>query len=129
MFADLSDAAWTRRESLTGLVAALGADNIRWVGGAIRDSLLGVEVNDVDCATLLLPDEVVRRCNEAGIRTVPTGIEHGTVTAILKGGPVDHHAAPRRFNRWSPGDYCLRRKVGRGCRTARFHHQCALCPS
>lgn len=89
MFADLSDAAWTRRESLTGLVAALGADNIRWVGGAIRDSLLGVEVNDVDCATLLLPDEVVRRCNEAGIRTVPTGIEHGTVTAILKGGPVE----------------------------------------
>lgn len=89
MFAKLSDAAWTQRESLKQLVAALGADNMRWVGGAIRDSLLGAEVNDVDCATTLMPDDVMERCSKAGIRTVPTGIEHGTVTAILKGGPVE----------------------------------------
>ena len=89
MFARLADAAWTRREGLQALTAALGADNMRWVGGAIRDSLLGAEVNDVDCATTLLPDDVMERCRLAGIRTVPTGIEHGTVTAILKGGPVE----------------------------------------
>ena len=51
MFAKLTDAAWTKRESLRDLVTALGAENMRWVGGAIRDSLLGTEVNDVDCAT------------------------------------------------------------------------------
>lgn len=89
MFARLADAEWTRREGLRALTAALGADNIRWVGGAIRDSLLGAEVSDVDCATTLPPEEVIERCREAGIRTVPTGIEHGTVTAILKGGPVE----------------------------------------
>ncbi|QIG53412.1 CCA tRNA nucleotidyltransferase [Altererythrobacter sp. BO-6] len=89
MFARLADAAWTRREGLQALTAALGADNMRWVGGAIRDSLLGSDVSDVDCATRLLPDDVMERCRLAGIRTVPTGIEHGTVTAILKGGPVE----------------------------------------
>lgn len=89
MFAKLSDAAWTRREGLRALTDALGVENIRWVGGAIRDSLLGAAVNDVDCATKLLPDDVMQRCSDAGIRTVPTGIEHGTVTAILKDGPVE----------------------------------------
>ena len=89
MLRDLSQADWPRRAGLASLTAALGADNIRWVGGAVRDSLLGVEVHDVDCATLLTPDLVIDRCRAAGIRTVPTGIEHGTVTAILKDGPVE----------------------------------------
>ncbi|MBA4164225.1 MAG: polynucleotide adenylyltransferase [Erythrobacter sp.] len=89
MGADLNTAEWTRRAGLHALSAALGADNIRWVGGAIRDTLLGLPVNDVDCATLLLPDAVIDRCRAAGIRTVPTGIDHGTVTAILKDGPVE----------------------------------------
>jgi len=89
MFAELSDAAWTKREGLRALTNALGAENIRWVGGAIRDSLLGTDVNDVDCATKLSPDIVIDRCKDVGIRTVPTGIEHGTVTAILPDGPVE----------------------------------------
>ena len=89
MLRDLHQADWTKREGLTALTAALGADNIRWVGGAVRDGLLGVAVADVDCATLLLPAEVIARCGRAGIRTVPTGIEHGTITAILKDGPVE----------------------------------------
>lgn len=89
MLRDLSQADWPRRAGLAALTAALGAQNIRWVGGAVRDSLLGAEVHDVDCATLLTPDTVIDRCRAAGIRTVPTGIEHGTVTAILKDGPVE----------------------------------------
>jgi poly(A) polymerase len=89
MLRDLSEAEWPRRAGLAALTAALGAENIRWVGGAVRDSLLGVAVHDVDCATLLLPAEVIAACGKAGIRTVPTGIEHGTVTAILKDGPVE----------------------------------------
>ena len=89
MLPDLSRAQWTQRAGLAQLAAALGARNIRWVGGAVRDGLLGLAVNDVDCATLLLPDAVIAACARAGIRTVPTGIAHGTVTAILADGPVE----------------------------------------
>lgn len=89
MLRDLAQASWTRREGLALLTAALGAENIRWVGGAVRDGLLGVAVHDVDCATKLLPAEVIAACGRAGLRTVPTGIDHGTVTAILKDGPVE----------------------------------------
>ena len=89
MLRDLGEAEWTRREGLAQLRAALGPENIRWVGGAVRDGLLGIPVHDVDCATLLLPQAVIAACKAAGIRTVPTGIEHGTVTAILEDGPVE----------------------------------------
>ena len=86
---DLSRAEWPRRAGLAALTAALGAERVRWVGGAVRDGLLGIAVHDVDCATLWHPREVIERCGAAGIRTVPTGIDHGTVTAILKDGPVE----------------------------------------
>lgn len=82
-------ASWTTREDLTRLVEALGADNAHYVGGAVRDTLLGKDIHDIDIATPLLPGEVIDRCRDAGIRTVPTGIDHGTVTAILPDGPVE----------------------------------------
>ncbi|WP_128892127.1 CCA tRNA nucleotidyltransferase [Erythrobacter sp. HKB08] len=85
----LPPAPWTRRDDLARLVAALGIENVRWVGGAVRDTLLDIEVKDIDAATPLLPDEVMARCKEADIRTVPTGIDHGTITAILPTGPVE----------------------------------------
>lgn len=82
-------APWMEREDLAALVAALGHGNARYVGGAVRDSLLGQPVKDIDMATLLTPEEVMQRLWDAGIRHVPTGIEHGTVTAVLPGGPVE----------------------------------------
>lgn len=85
----LPQAPWTQRPSLAQLRAALGSETLRWVGGAVRDTLLGVEVHDVDCATTHTPAEVIDLCKKAGIRTVPTGIDHGTVTALLEGGPVE----------------------------------------
>ena len=87
--ATLPDAPWTRRKDLAALIAALGMDNARYVGGAVRDTLLGLAVKDVDIATTLTPDAVIRACVAADIRTVPTGIEHGTITAILPEGPVE----------------------------------------
>lgn len=86
----LPPAPWTSRPALAALIAALGAENARWVGGAVRDTLLGIAADDVDCATTLLPEQVIERCEAAGIRTVPTGIEHGTVTAVLKAGEETH---------------------------------------
>jgi poly(A) polymerase len=85
----LPAAAWTRREDLAQLIATLGADKVRYVGGAVRDTLLGLVVKDIDLATVLVPEEVVALLKTAGIRTVPTGIEHGTVTALLTEGPVE----------------------------------------
>ena len=85
----LPDAPWTRREDLAALITALGPGNTRYVGGAVRDTLLGIAVKDIDVATPLVPAEVTAGLERAGIRNVPTGIEHGTVTAVLAGGPVE----------------------------------------
>lgn len=86
---EILNAPWMHREDLAGLVAVLGEGNARYVGGAVRDTLLGLSVKDVDMATVLLPEAVIERLNAAGIRNVPTGIEHGTVTAVLPLGPVE----------------------------------------
>jgi poly(A) polymerase len=55
----------------------------------VRDTLLGLPVKDIDAATPLHPPAVVAALKAAGIRSVPTGIEHGTITALLTGGPVE----------------------------------------
>lgn len=59
------------------------------VGGAVRDSLAGLPVKDIDFATRLLPKEVIARLKAGGIKVVPTGLAHGTVTAVLPSGPVE----------------------------------------
>ncbi len=82
-------AEWMSRADLAALNAALGKGMARFVGGAVRDTLLGLPVKDIDMATLLQPRETMRRLKEAGITAIPTGIEHGTVTAVLAGGPVE----------------------------------------
>ena len=74
---------------LDALVAALGPGGSRFVGGIVRDTLLGIEAADVDLATTHPPDEVLLRLQDARIRAVPTGIAHGTITAVLPSGPVE----------------------------------------
>ncbi|OSZ63211.1 polynucleotide adenylyltransferase [Sphingomonas sp. IBVSS1] len=71
----------------TALLAALdaAAGETRLVGGAVRDALLGLTVKDIDLATRLTPDEVMRRLRAAGLKAVPTGLAHGTVTAVGEG--------------------------------------------
>jgi poly(A) polymerase len=64
-------------------------DGARWVGGAVRDTLLGENAADVDCATPLKPQDVMARLERAGIKAIPTGIEHGTITAVLPQGKVE----------------------------------------
>lgn len=88
----LPAAEWTRRADLAQLVAALDPaheDLCRWVGGAVRDTLAGVPVRDIDMATRLEPDQTITRLEAAGIRALPTGIAHGTVTALLPLGSVE----------------------------------------
>lgn len=87
--AELPKVDWTQRRDLARLAEVLGHENLRWVGGAVRDTLLGNPVKDIDAATPLKPDDVVARLGKANIRSVPTGIDHGTVTALLPDGPVE----------------------------------------
>jgi poly(A) polymerase len=87
----IDPAKWRARRGMERLLAALGAEEglTRYVGGAVRDDLLDLPVSDVDLATRLEPPEVVKRLEAARIKAVPTGIEHGTVTAVSDGHPYE----------------------------------------
>jgi poly(A) polymerase len=87
----LPPAPWRDRDGLAALLDTLGARDglTRIVGGAVRDTLIGLDVADIDCATALPPEEARDRIVAAGFKAVPTGIAHGTVTAVIPGGPVE----------------------------------------
>ena len=87
----LKDAPWLKRPETARVFAALQAPGAetRAVGGAVRDSLLGLPVKEVDLATTLLPQQVMTLGAKAGLKAVPTGIEHGTVTIVADGVPFE----------------------------------------
>lgn len=66
-----------------------GGDAARFVGGCVRDALLGRKINDVDIASPLPPEKIVALLEAAGLKAIPTGIEHGTVTAVADHEPVE----------------------------------------
>jgi poly(A) polymerase len=85
------DAPWLTAGA-TGRVLMLlneGGEEARVVGGAVRNALLKIPIGDIDIATTALPEEVMRRAKEAGIKCVPTGIDHGTVTLVVDGQPFE----------------------------------------
>ncbi len=88
---NLPHAEWMTRPGLDRIADALdvGAGAARFVGGAVRDTLLGLPVSDIDVATIHTPQDVVARLEAAGIKAVPTGIAHGTVTAVADGTVVE----------------------------------------
>jgi len=87
----LADAPWLKSGPTSRVLALLngGGEEARVVGGAVRNALLGLAVADIDIATTALPEEVIRRADVAGIKSVPTGIEHGTVTLVLDKHPFE----------------------------------------
>lgn len=88
----LPAAAWRTRAGLPELCEVLGAGrgDTRYVGGAVRDTLLGIDVADVDLATRHAPEDVIDLLARARIKAVPTGIAHGTITAVLAdGAPIE----------------------------------------
>lgn len=87
----LPDAEWRTRAGLAELCEALGAGvgEARFVGGAVRDGLLGLPVKDVDIATVHRPEVVIERVKRMGFKAVPTGIAHGTITAVIHHWPVE----------------------------------------
>jgi poly(A) polymerase len=84
---------WMREPAVGALLAALGTAGVaaRFVGGCVRDALLGQKIADIDLATPARPEEVMAALAGAGIKAVPTGIAHGTVTAVVNTpGPPRH---------------------------------------
>jgi poly(A) polymerase len=85
------DAPWLSSGPAARVLALLNGEGeeARVVGGAVRNALLGIPIGDIDIATTALPAEVIRRAKAASIKSVPTGIEHGTVTLVLEGHPLE----------------------------------------
>lgn len=83
----LDAARWWDQPGIRDLLNVLGAREglIRFVGGTVRDELLGIPHADVDLATRLSPEAVLERLGTTKIKAVPTGIEHGTITAVSRG--------------------------------------------
>lgn len=79
------------RPNVRAALAALSGPDAqtRIVGGCVRDALLGRAAADIDLATTLLPEAVMERARAAGLKAVPTGIEHGTITLIAAGEPIE----------------------------------------
>jgi len=93
MSATLGQRPWmTAAETVAvfdALEAAGGAGCARYVGGCVRNTLIGAPVDDIDIATTLTPERTIQALEGGGLRAVPTGVEHGTVTAISGGRPFE----------------------------------------
>lgn len=81
-------ADWLHAPATLEVLDALGRD-IFFVGGCVRNTLLGEPVHDIDVSTPLRPTEVSRRAEAAGLKALPTGIDHGTVTVVAQGQPFE----------------------------------------
>src|SRR5262245_17296695 len=87
----LADAEWLNDPSLQRVLSALKEEGgeARIAGGAVRNALMGEEIGDMDIATTLPPDRVMRAGEAAGLGVHPTGIEHGTVMLVAAGHPFE----------------------------------------
>ena len=85
----LAGAAWLVRPETRAVLAALAAAGYpaRVVGGAVRNALIGLPVDDIDIATPALPEAVIAACEVAGLATIATGLQHGTVTVVANHRP------------------------------------------
>jgi poly(A) polymerase len=89
---DPAEHSWLTAPDARRVMEALSpgdSDRARFVGGCVRNALMKRKVDDIDIATLLTPDESAAALEAAGIKVAPTGIAHGTVTAVVDGKPFE----------------------------------------
>src|SRR5262245_26569461 len=82
---------WMTHPHTQAVIAALSAGEaeVRFVGGCVRDAVLGRTIKDIDLATPDAPETVIALLKGGGLKAVPTGIDHGTVTAVIDGQPFE----------------------------------------
>ncbi|HJN23648.1 MAG TPA: CCA tRNA nucleotidyltransferase [Rhodospirillales bacterium] len=82
---------WMMAPATVAVIEALTADgaDARFVGGCVRDALLKLPVKDIDIATPEPPERVMALLHEAGIKAIPTGLKHGTVTVAIGQWPIE----------------------------------------
>lgn len=83
---------WMRAPATRAVMEALSpgdSDQARFVGGCVRNALLGEPVDDVDIATPLTPDKAAAALSAAGLKVIPTGVDHGTLTVVSQGEPFE----------------------------------------
>ena len=87
----LKSAPWLQAAPLRRVLAALADQTLetRVIGGAVRNTLLGLPVTDIDLATGLTPETVIERATKAGLAVYPTGLAHGTVTVVADGASFE----------------------------------------
>lgn len=87
----LPNGDWIRLPPLSRVLEVLNQDGVetRVVGGAVRDALLGRPHGDVDCATTASTDKITALVEAAGLKAIPTGVAHGTITVVAKGHPFE----------------------------------------
>jgi poly(A) polymerase len=86
---DRIDADWLRSDATQRVFALLSDHACHAVGGCVRNTLLGQPVHDIDFATSARPELVLDLAERAGLRAVPTGVEHGTVTLVIGDQPFE----------------------------------------
>ncbi len=82
-------ADWLQADGVLRVVKALGHDAVKFVGGAVRDTLAERPVADIDAATIHKPEVTMALLQDAGIKVIPTGLQHGTITAIASDLPIE----------------------------------------
>ncbi|HET9903855.1 MAG TPA: CCA tRNA nucleotidyltransferase [Xanthobacteraceae bacterium] len=87
----LAQAPWLRHGPLPRLLKVLDAEGeeARVIGGAVRNALLSETPQEFDIATTAVPETVMSRAAKAGFKSIPTGVEHGTVTVVVDGAPFE----------------------------------------
>lgn len=89
----LADQAWLTSIATRAVISALEAEGgegcVRFVGGCVRNALMGQAVDDIDLASRLTPEVAMAALKAAGLKVVPTGLAHGTITAVSKGAPYE----------------------------------------
>lgn len=80
---------WMQDDKTRRVMSALGGGNALFVGGCVRDAIMGRAGGDIDIATILPPHEIQEKLKTADIKSIPTGLDHGTVTAIIDGKPFE----------------------------------------
>jgi len=101
------DGAWIKTNATQAVFSALESAGYEahFVGGCVRNALMGFNVDDIDIATNATPNNIIKSCETQGLKCIPTGIDHGTITVLSDGIP--HEITTYRRDVQGDGRYAI----------------------